>query len=272
MILLEGLLSTVKAVAHQAGQAILDYYQQDHIAVTLKPDKTPVTKADLVAHDVIVQGLSKLTPNYPILSEESADIAFQQRQQWQRYWLVDPLDGTKEFIEKTDEFSVNIALVEVGKPIMGVIYAPVEKNLYWAVQGQGAFKQMTGQSVTSMVTRRFQSGKMVATVSRRHGRRKIAQLMRQLGGGEFAIRGSALKFALVAEGKADVYLRFGPSSEWDSAAGQCILEEAGGKVMDLSGRTLRYNSQASLSNPVFLAVGDRQYAWLQHLQKLDYIA
>jgi 3'(2'), 5'-bisphosphate nucleotidase len=256
------LLKPVMALAIEAGDAIMELYGSDQV-VEQKTDHTPVTAADRCADAIITAGLKKLTPHLPILSEEGAEPAFAERQQWQQYWLVDPLDGTTEFIERSGEFCVNIALIENNQPVLGVIYAPALKVAYEACRGFGAFKYNETNLYDFIQTRRVGASKVVA-LSRRHGQRAHGYGHR-LGEHEFIYQGSALKICLVAEGAADVFPRFGKTSEWDTAAGQCILEEAGGRLMDLNGQELQYNTRASLINPEFLAVGDWQHDWLQYL-------
>jgi len=259
------LLSNIITIAQQASQQILTIYHGD-FSSQLKTDKTPITAADLAAHETITKGLKQLTPDLPILSEESASIPFAERQQWQRYWLVDPLDGTKEFIAKNDEFTINIALIENHKPILGVIFAPVLNICYFATHEQGAFKQIGNSMPEKMHARAWQGGKLTIASSRRHGVDKLQNFLQQFSDYSVLYRGSALKFGLIAEGAADVYLRLGPTSEWDTAAGQCILEEVGGAVMDLNGNSFCYNTKESLLNPEFFAVGDKAHDWANYLK------
>lgn len=259
---MNALFSHVITLAKQAGEEILAIYQ-GQIIVDAKADLSPLTAADLAAHKIIVDGLKQLTPDVPVLSEESAETPFTERKNWQRYWLVDPLDGTKEFIEKNDEFTVNIALIENHQPVFGVVYAPALNICYFAMRGKGAFKQEN--SVSQPIHVKANVGKQIHVVtSRRHGLSELQYFLQQLGDHTMLHRGSALKFGLVAEGVADIYPRLGPTSEWDTAAAQCIVEEAGGAVVDLSGKPFRYNTKASLLNPEFLAVGDVNYHWQKY--------
>ena len=263
------LLNSVFEIAKLAGIAIMRVYKnEDDFQITLKADNTPVTIADLKAHDLIVEHLKKLTPHIPVLSEESADISFAERQTWTQYWLVDPLDGTKEFIDHTDEFSVNIALIENHEPVLGVIYAPALGIGYKAARGFGAFK-CTQEDTHEYLQQAYNIEKdhpLRVTVSRRHGV-KSKQCLEAFGKHAIVPCGSALKFGLVAEGIADIYLRVGNTSEWDTAAGQCILEEAGGRVFDFQGNNLRYNTKDSLVNPEFLAINDLKKNWMDILVK-----
>ena len=229
--------------------------------VTLKEDISPVTLADLAAHRVILAGLQELTPLLPILSEESEAIPYSDRRNWNPYWLVDPLDGTKEYIKRNGEFTVNIALIVDCKPLLGVVHAPALGRTYSAVQGQGAFRQESGGETSSHIAvRRDPDEKLKVVVSRSHPGKEAEAFLRTLGPYDAVEIGSSLKFCLVAEGSADLYPRFGPTREWDTAAGHCVLVSAGGQVTDLQGQPLRYN-KPDLLNPPFMARGisDRTY-------------
>lgn len=260
------LLKKIVDIAKHAGSEILSiYHRMEKIAVQTKKDQSPLTEADLTAHQLITEKLSALTPKWPILSEESPLIPFTQRSQWDRYWLIDPLDGTKEFINRTDEFSVNIALIAENKPILGVVYAPVLDLCYYAATQEGAYRQHAGNPAEKLHTRTYDGGPITVVASRSHGLNQLHRFLSQLGDHSILHRGSALKCGLIAEGVADVYPRFSPTSEWDIAAGQCVIEEAGGKLFDLNGEPLRYNCKESLINPSFLAVGDVRWNWRQYL-------
>lgn len=262
---MNALFSHVITLAKQAGEEILAIYR-GQIIVETKADFSPVTAADLAAHKVIVDGLKQLTSGVPVLSEESAAIPFAERKNWQRYWLVDPLDGTKEFIEKNGEFTVNVALIENHEPIFGVVYAPVLNICYFATRGVGAFKQEN--NLTQQIHANKEIGEKInVATSRRHGLNKLQYFLQQIGDHTVVHRGSALKFGLVAEGQADIYPRLGPTSEWDTAAAQCVLEEAGGAVIDLAGNPLRYNTKDSLENPEFIAIGDTHQNWQKYFLK-----
>lgn len=246
-------LPEVIQIAEQAGEAIMAIYQQDNMAfnITDKADASPLTAADLAAHKLIMQALTALTPSIPILSEEAADISWDIRQAWQRYWLVDPLDGTKEFIKRNGEFTVNIALIEHGEPVLGVICAPALAKTYYASQGQGAFlKQATGTCIIKANPAKQQP--IIKVVgSRSHPSPKLAGYLAQHPEYEMLAVGSSLKFCLVAEGAADVYPRFGPTMQWDTAAGHIIALEAGAKVQ-FSGINSQVYHRENLSNPEFI--------------------
>jgi 3'(2'), 5'-bisphosphate nucleotidase len=251
------LMPEVVRVAFAAGRAILQVYHHEVFDITTKVDSSPVTQADILAHDIIAAGLAQLMPEVPILSEEGLCPAFSERQQWSDYWLVDPLDGTKEFIARTDEFSVNIALIRNHEPVMGVIFAPALGTAYFASRGLGAFRQDTVDPLRPLLTRKWATGQPLAiSVSRRQSAQGLAELMEKLGDYSVLSMGSSLKFCAIAEQRADLYPRLGPTSEWDTAAGQCILSEAGGAVVDLQGLALRYNTKEDIRNPGFMATGD----------------
>lgn len=251
------LLEVIRNLAHEAGEEILKLYLDfEKVSIKTKADASPLTTADMVSHEIIVNGLNKLTPNIPILSEESPSLAFSKRASWEQYWLVDPLDGTKEFINKTDEFTINISLIENHESTLGLIYAPALAVSYFACKGEGAFRQKASQLPQQIHTRSLPSKKIIVAASRRHGVEQLQGFLKQVSDYVIVHRGSALKCGLVAEGTADVYPRFGPTSEWDIAAGHCVLKEAGGEILDLAGKTLCYNTKDSLENPSFLAIGD----------------
>lgn len=254
----------VIGIAERAGGAILDVYRGD-FDVETKADDSPLTAADRAAHACITAGLRELTPNIPILSEEAGFPAFEERREWPRYWLVDPLDGTKEFVKRNGEFTVNIALVEAGAPILGVVHAPVLERSYLGVRGEGAERRDEGGR-TPLATRALGEGPLTLVVSRSHRDAAVDRLLERLPDCETTSVGSSLKFCLVAEGLADLYPRFGPTSEWDTAAAQCLVESAGGRVTRVDGEPLRYNHKASVLNPDFIAFGDTEHDWLQYLQ------
>jgi 3'(2'), 5'-bisphosphate nucleotidase len=257
------LLPAVTALARQAGEAILQVYRQD-FAVDHKGDDSPLTAADLASHRCILDGLARLAPDLPRLSEEGADIPFEQRRQWPCYWLIDPLDGTREFVKRNGEFTVNIALVENGRPVLGVVHAPVLGTTYFAADGAGAFKQAgDAAAVPIRCSKTASPARIVA--SRSHVTPELEALLTRLPPHEALNIGSSLKLCLVAEGKADFYPRLGLTSEWDTAAGQCVVEQAGGRVCTPDGAPLRYNQKDSLLNPNFLVIGEPDYPWLQYL-------
>lgn len=250
----------VVALSIEAGQKILDIYHSD-FRVAHKEDDSPLTAADLVAHQCLQAGLQALKPVYPVLSEESAEVPFEERCEWETYWLIDPLDGTREFVKRNGEFTVNIALIHRHKPVLGVVYAPVVETCYFAVEGGGAFRKTKGGEPEPICARQQAPQRPVVVGSRSHRTPELDAYLARLGTYELKSIGSSLKFCLVAEGAADLYPRMGPTSEWDTAAAHCIVEAAGGAVTDLHGKPLLYNAKASLLNPNFLAFGDKRRNW-----------
>jgi 3'(2'), 5'-bisphosphate nucleotidase len=260
---LDALLDKVLAIALEAGQRILAVYNSE-FAVTHKDDKSPLTDADLAAHHYILATLTQLKPAVPCLSEEAADIPFEQRSQWPRYWLVDPLDGTREFVKRNGEFTVNIALIDRHRPILGVVHAPALDQTYGAAEGLGAFRIKAGRRVP--IKTRKPPVPPVYVVSRSHANPELAALLARAPAHTPVGRGSSLKFCLVAEGSADFYPRTGPTAEWDTAAGQCLVEQAGGAVWRLPDLApLAYNEKESLLNPSFAVIGDRSQDWAKIL-------
>jgi 3'(2'), 5'-bisphosphate nucleotidase len=269
------------AIATAAGEKIIEIYQApgaDALDISSKQDNSPLTAADLASHRHIVAALAELTPTLPILSEESASVPYAERSGWQRYWLVDPLDGTKEFIKRNGEFTVNIALIDNGRPVLGVVQVPVQNCCYSAAAGEGAFRQQGDHHETPIrVTTPLPVGQPARVVgSRSHASPSLRTFAERLGEHRLLSIGSSLKFCLVAEGKADVYPRLGPTSEWDTAAAQCLVEQAGGAVLALSERDhdyaidgpLGYNGKESLLNPYFLVCGDSAHDWSDYLKNL----
>ncbi len=261
---LEQLCHQCVDIARHAGDKILEVYNSEY-SIEHKDDKSPLTDADMAAHHAIVDRLAALTPDIPVLSEESAKLPFAQRSQWQTYWLVDPLDGTREFIKRNGEFTVNIALVHQHQSIIGVIHVPVLKTDYFAWLGGGAFKIDNAGDATPIRVKKLDGGKLTVAGSRSHGSEAMQtymqQLSQQLGEPELLSMGSSLKFCLVAEGKADLYPRLGLTSEWDTAAAHCIVEQAGGFVTRTDMSPLRYNTKDSLLNPFFFVFGDDSRDW-----------
>lgn len=256
-----------KQLARQAGQAIMPYYADpSRIDAQQKTDNSPVTAADLAAHQIIVEGLQHAFPEIPILSEEAADIDYTIRKNWQQYWLIDPLDGTREFLKGSGEFTVNIALISQHVSVVGVVYSPVYGQLYWATADHHAYCEVDNE-VSQLSVRIANQKKLTLAVSRSHAQKNVEKMTDKMTGHEFIHLGSSLKTCFVAAGDADLYPRLGPTSEWDTAASHCILTAAGGKIIDVAGRELRYNTQASLINPWFLAVGDLSIDWLALLPK-----
>ena len=241
-------------IAHRAGAAIMEVYRSGDAGETSKADNSPLTQADLAAHRIIVEALTRLTPEIPILSEEAADILYPVRSQWTRYWLVDPLDGTREFIKRNGEFTVNIALIENGEPIMGVVYAPVQDVCYYGARGAGAFVQRGNTAAQSISVKPHAAGEPIKVVaSRSHSDARTEALLKQLGDHQCTSMGSSLKLCLVAEGAAHFYPRMGPTMEWDTAAAHAVVNAAGGIVCNMKGEELRYN-KVDLHNPEFLVL------------------
>lgn len=260
------LLEAVKAVAAEAAHRIMVVYESA-FEVHTKDDESPLTAADRAAHDAIVAGLKALTPELPVLSEEGGQLPFAERSRWARYWLVDPLDGTKEFIKRNGEFTVNIALIEQHRPVLGVVHVPVTGECYYAARGYGAWRE--APDVTAEPIRvRAHCGPTVRVVgSRSHGGGTLDDFVSRLGDHAFVAVGSSLKFLRVAEGRADLYPRLGLTSEWDTAAAQCVVEEAGGRVIAVNGEPLAYNTKESLLNPHFVVIGDCSRNWLGLLEQ-----
>jgi 3'(2'), 5'-bisphosphate nucleotidase len=268
------ILDKVIDLAISAGQAILEVYEGDEFGIVQKEDDSPVTAADLAAHRVIQAGLETMLEGVPVLSEESAIPEFEERSQWQRYWIVDPLDGTKEFINRNGEFTVNIALIENCLPMLGVVHVPVTGITYAGILGQGAFKQdgngdRNAISVRSMAGRGHKDSPVAVVASRRHGAGAVDTLLQELaenlGAVETRNMGSSLKLCLVAEGGADIYPRLAPTMEWDTAAAQAVVEAAGGVVLDAEFAPMRYNTKGELLNPYFYVIGDQSFSWKEML-------
>jgi 3'(2'), 5'-bisphosphate nucleotidase len=257
-------LPQVIEIARKAGLAIVEIYDRD-FNIEHKDDKSPLTEADLAAHHIIVDALQAMTPDIPVLSEESASIPYSERATWQRYWLVDPLDGTREFIKRNGEFTVNIALIEAGLAVMGVIVVPVTGRCFYASRGQGAYRQDKGGPAQPIAVRQLDNRKKCIVGSRSHAGERLKVFLDNVGDYELLSMGSSLKSCLVAEGKADIYPRLGPTSEWDTAAAQAIVEEAGGTITTLDMQQLRYNTKDSLLNPEFLVIGDPEFDWARYL-------
>lgn len=257
-------LEPVERIAREAGQAILRIYRSD-FTVTDKADGSPVTAADHAAQEVILRELSRVTPHIPVLSEESASAEYAQRAGWTYFWLVDPLDGTKEFISRNGEFTVNIALIERDAPVLGVVHVPVRDITYSACRGAGAFKRSAEAARASIRVAARDSKRPIRVVaSRSHTKRADTEFLARIGDHEVVSIGSSLKFCLVAEGAADVYPRLGPTMEWDTAAAQAVVEVAGGRVVGPDNRPLRYN-KSSLRNSWFIASGAGGEDWTRFL-------
>ncbi|MDP3856266.1 MAG: 3'(2'),5'-bisphosphate nucleotidase CysQ [Stagnimonas sp.] len=253
------LINAITRLAVDAGDEILRIYQSD-FAVQAKDDNSPLTEADLAAHRCILAGLAALTPDVPVISEESAIAPHAERRRWQRHWLVDPLDGTREFVKRNGEFTVNIALIENGAPIAGVVHAPALKLTYTAARGLGSFKGLRAERAA--IRTRPLPARPRFLVSRSHRDPKLDAFLSRMPMHDADSIGSSLKFCRVAEGSGDLYPRLGPTSEWDTAAAQCVLEVAGGAVLKLPEfSALDYNGKDSILNPEFIAVGDLGTDW-----------
>lgn len=254
------LLKAVELIARDAGAAILEVYGRE-FSIQEKEDKSPLTEADAAAQAVIAAGLAKLTPDLPVLSEEAVS-DFSGADADGRYWLVDPLDGTKEFIKRNGEFTVNIALIVHGRPLLGVVYAPVPDVMYTGLEGVGAYKSQGGASPLPIhVAVHAEDSAWRVVGSRSHAGDSLQALLDRLGAHELVSMGSSLKFCLVAEGSADVYPRLGPTSLWDTAAAQCVVEQAGGAVIQLGGDALSYADTKAILNPFFIVHGKSAMNW-----------
>ena len=246
-------------ISIRAGYEILKYYKDD-IEVTNKNDSSPLTKADLASNKIILNSLHDLDTTIPILSEESL-IEWNRRKNWNKYWLVDPLDGTKEFIKKNGEFTVNIALIENNKPILGVIFAPAKSLLYFAQKNNSSYKINTNVELESLneakkIEVSIQSNITRIIGSRSHSNSAFDKLISEkYPEAKIVQAGSSLKFCLIAEGEADFYPRLGPTSEWDIAAGHIIVNEAGGKIKTFEESNINYNTKEDILNPQFYAIG-----------------
>lgn len=265
---LEELTAQAYAVAKEAGEAIMGFYRQtDPIVPEYKMDTSPLTIADQASHEIIMQGLGVITNGQiPILSEEGRQIPFVERQQWKEYWCVDPLDGTKDFLKRSNEFTVNIALIRNHIPVIGVIYAPAFERGYVAWQNGGAYCY-NGHSKKQIMGKKPLAKPFRIVVSHYHGLETLQPFLSPLGETILIHQGSALKFCTLAYGEADLFLRLSPSSEWDNAAGQCLLHEAGGAVYSFDGQLLPYNYTGTLEQRPFIAVADVGFDWQKALRK-----
>ena len=256
------LIAPLIQICERASKAILEIYQGEHFSVETKQDNSPVTQADIAAHEIIKKGLQDLTPDIPQLSEEEG-ISYQQRKNWSRFWCIDPLDGTKEFIHRNGEFTINIALIEDNKPVLGIIYIPVSDIVYWGGSQINAWKKQPNHP-PAQIRSKPMGPELIVAASRRHGQDEHHNLLKPI---EHRFQhvtnkgmGSSLKMCLIAEGLADFYPRLFPTSEWDTAAAQAIVEAAGGKLVNASDlHPLRYNERESLINPFFFVCGDPQF-------------
>jgi len=258
-------VADVLELTYEAGQAILKVYLDDNIAVSSKPDLSPVTRADKLANELLMKGLERIG-NAPVLSEEAEIPSWTKRREWREYWLIDPLDGTREFIKRNGEFTVNIAYISDGRPVLGVVYAPVTDLFYYGVVGEGAYRQkgLAGRPQPIQCSKPPPHSRRPWRVlgSRSHSSPQFDAFLSRLPAYELTQIGSSLKLCLIAEGVADLYPRFGPTSEWDTAAGQAVVEAAGGLVLEWQSFTpLRYNTKESLLNPSFVVCSQISSTW-----------
>ena len=246
-------IEAIKEIARKAGEKILDIYENEDFSKTIdfKADDSPLTIADKASHEIIDEGLKALKLDLPILSEEGKINEYEERKSWTSFWCVDPLDGTKEFINKNGEFTVNIALIREGKPVLGVVYAPVIDALYYGDEAEGAFLEKQGSKSKIIVNKK--TSELIAVKSKSHASEAEDEVFKQYDIVDAISVGSSLKFCMVASGQADIYYRHGPTMEWDTAAGQAVVEAAGGKVVD-GDQPFRYNKE-SLLNGSFLCIG-----------------
>ena len=255
-ILNEQLISSTVEITKEAGEAITEIYNSD-FAYQLKKDLSPITAADKLSHNIITERLKTLTPEIPILSEENCDIPYKIRSQWTQYWLVDPLDGTKEFIKKNGEFTVNIALIENNNPIFGIIHIPVTNETYWGSQVNGSFYLNKNNDVERIRVSDNHQNPMRIVASRSHPSEMLNSLLEKLVDYEIIEVGSSIKFCHIASGQADCYPRFGPTSEWDTAAGEAIVRFAGGQIVTTNGNSIKYNLKGNYLNPNFIVSNDK---------------
>ena len=255
-ILNEQLIISTVEIAKEAGEAITEIYNSD-FDYQLKKDLSPITAADNLSHIIITKRLKILTPEIPILSEENCDIPYKIRANWTKYWLVDPLDGTKEFIKRNGEFTVNIALIENNTPIFGVIHLPVTSETYWGSQVNGSFYSNKNNDVERISVSDNHQNPMRIVASRSHPSEMLNSLLEKLVDYEIIEVGSSIKFCHIASGQADCYPRFGPTSEWDTAAGEAIVRFAGGQIVTTNGNSIKYNLKGNYLNPNFIVSNDK---------------
>jgi len=260
---LKNLIPEVNEIARSSGSIIRKYFHTSY-DVDIKDDKSPVTTADLAANEHIEQLLSTITPDIPRISEESAETSYDIRKHWDTFWLIDPLDGTREFIKNRPDFTVNIALIHHNQPILGSIYLPIRDQLYFATIGNNAYRcdQANSPIIINVTSKSHEAPRICG--SRAHPSKLMQKFLSNVGDHELLARGSSIKSCLVADGSADIYPRFGPTWEWDTAASQCILEQAGGHLTGLDMNALSYNKE-SLLNPSFLAFANRESDWDAYL-------
>ncbi len=259
-------IAEIAAIARAAGEVILEVYNSGSVTAASKRDSSPLTEADLRAHHLLVSRLASLQPALPVLSEEASELDYAIRAAWPRYWLIDPLDGTREFLSRNGEFTVNIALIDGNRAVLGVVHVPVSGVTYWGSVGQGAWRAQAGAEPRRIQVQAELGVSIRVAGSRSHRGDSLERFLSEIGTHDFVSMGSSLKFCRVAEGRADVYPRLGPTSEWDTAAAQAVLEAAGGAVLALDGVPLRYNTKADYLNPHFVAFGSRRRDWMALLR------
>lgn len=247
----------------------MDVYANE-FAVTIKADKSPVTEADTRSSDIVTEGLLKLFPNVPMLSEENQNIDYNTRRNWESYWLLDPLDGTKEFIKRNGEFCINLALMHRNEPIAGFIYIPLQRVLYHAIGVGEVIKTDSDNSTKSFSSKPFhKSETLIIASSRSHGNAKEIEAITKIKAAGYNVgyvnSGSAIKFCLIAEGNAHLYFRYGPTSEWDTAAGHALLRAVGGNVIGIESRASLVYNKEQLLNPAFAAVGPSVYELMDYV-------
>lgn len=266
------MIDIVLDIARGAGEKILEIYNDPALQhVEQKGDDSPLTLADRASHEYIVRELERHFPDIPVMSEEGVDIPYEERQHWDRFWCVDPMDGTKEFIKRTGQFTVNIALIDKSRPVLGVIFVPAEDIMYWADSGEAFVKRIAEGGGRRILSRTPELNKLAIVASKDHAGPKVQQLVKHFPGCTLKSMGSSLKFCLVAEGAADLYLRDVPTFEWDTAAAQAIVEAAGGRVVKLDGSPLTYNKE-DLRNPALLTVGvdsAEGNEWIEWIEGID---
>ncbi len=255
------MIDPVAHLCRRAGAAILEVYETD-FDVEHKDDDSPLTRADLASHRLLDAGLQALTPGTPIISEESGLADFATRSTWNTFWLIDPLDGTREFVNRNGEFTVNVALIREHRPVLGVVYVPVTGQTYIGCEGFGAERRNADGAAERIAVAAESRAPVRVVGSRSHRGDSLNAFLERLGEVELHPVGSSLKFCYVADGSADVYPRLGPTSEWDTAAAQAVVEQAGGQVLELDGKPMMYNRKEEILNPYFLVVGPRDHDWV----------
>ena len=253
------LIEQLIEISKDAGKAIMEVYNSN-FRHQIKEDLSPLTKADTLSNNIICEKLKVITPDIPILSEENSDIPFNIRSSWEQYWLVDPLDGTKEFIKKNGEFTVNIALIENNTPIFGIIHLPVTNETYWGSSTKGSFYIKGNNQKTKLCVENNIRSQVRIVASRSHPSKMLDTLLEEIGEYKIITKGSSLKFCLIAKGQADIYPRLGPTSEWDIAAGHAIVKFAGGSLLTIDGESMQYNLTENNLNPYFVVASREDIA------------